>query len=413
MDQATFDFVTRPAAATADRCGFEIGWDHACHGLAPPPVLLAAPSAIAQGWQAARAVFGHRSRSSTPALRQWLALRLESWEQGLHYDLATLSAADLARMAVRRCPVLRQPLGGGSQDALGAAHLCLDPLRGHGGGRTVMLSRAAAQAADGLGLAEVLQRARAAATAAGSTHPGDAHNVPAPLGVGDDASHAASPGAPLDAPAWRRLAVLRSFATPLPFAVAVGLPLVLLPPPGVQPCNAVQRLQVLLTLQFASPGWAARLRRLAATLTDPAQRHDLHLLVGALAPRVLEAETAARSEQRPQPAWREMLEDAWLHERVLRRWQAWVLGLGEAGAHRMLQRLQQIGAQAGACSTPCTLPPGSTSHPSQSPPAARAGLSAASARRGPRDRLPPAQSPRHGVPLRPQPSWTGLGLLTN
>jgi hypothetical protein len=343
MDQATFDFATRPAAATTDRCGFELGWDHACHGLVPPPALLATPTPVAQGWQAARAVFGPRGRASPPALRQWLALRLQAWQQGLPFDRAGLGVADLARLAVRRCPVLRRPLGGAPQDALAAVHACLDPVRGHGPGRTVMLSRAAWRATDGLGVQALLRRAREA------EQPGRVADVaPSPA---DASQVGAEGGARLDASAWRRLAVLRSFATPLPFAVAAGLPLVLLPPPGVRPCNPVQALQTLLTLQFAHPGWAGRLRRLAATLADPAQRQDLHLLVGALAPRVLEAGQAAASPD-AQTRLREALEDAWLHERVLRRWQAWVLGLGEAGTQTLLQRLETIAVREGMPGAP-------------------------------------------------------------
>jgi hypothetical protein len=42
MDQATFSFPTFTAAPTepADRIGFDIGWDHAHHGLVPPAELL-------------------------------------------------------------------------------------------------------------------------------------------------------------------------------------------------------------------------------------------------------------------------------------------------------------------------------------------------------------------------------------
>ena len=36
---------------------------------------------------------------------------------------------------------------------------------------------------------------------------------------------------------------------------------------------------------------------------------------------------------------RQALEDAWLHERVQRRWQHFVLSLGENGVERLLERI--------------------------------------------------------------------------
>ena len=107
------------------------------------------------------------------------------------------------------------------------------------------------------------------------------------------------------------------------------MPLALLPPAGVRPVNAVQRLQLLVTLQFAAPGWSERTRDIAARLPAHTLRHDFNLFVGALAPRVLEAGPDTRAVRRA-------LEDAWLHERVQRRWQHFVFSLGEAGVEALL-----------------------------------------------------------------------------
>ena len=60
MTQATLELDT-PAADAADRTGFDIGWDHAHHGLVPPAELLHEGTPVCQGWLAGRAVFGRRT----------------------------------------------------------------------------------------------------------------------------------------------------------------------------------------------------------------------------------------------------------------------------------------------------------------------------------------------------------------
>jgi hypothetical protein len=87
----------------------------------------------------------------------------------------------------------------------------------------------------------------------------------------------------------------------------------------------------LLTLQFMTPGWSARTRAIAELLPAHTLRQDYNLFIGALAPRVLEAG--------PQPAAvRRALEDAWLQERVQRRWQHLVLSLGETATAALIDR---------------------------------------------------------------------------
>jgi hypothetical protein len=108
-----------------------------------------------------------------------------------------------------------------------------------------------------------------------------------------------------------------------------------LPPNRVRLLNAVQGLQALVTQAFAAPGWAARCARIAALLPAHTLRHDFNLFVGAMAPRVLAAPASG------QPL-REALEDAWLHERVQRRWQHLVLSLGEAGVEALLDRVAEM-----------------------------------------------------------------------
>ncbi len=329
------------AHAHADDTGFGIGWDHAHHGLVPPPELLLEGTPIGQGWRAGRAVFSGRSRP-WPAgrfVRQWLALRIAAWREGVPLDLATVTPNHLAQIDVRACPVRRVPLGGATgtahtanaADAKHATHadaatyaaqtanaaqvVRLNPQAAYAAGNLAVLSRAAARAWQGLGVADLVRRARAAEAA-------------------EALEHACADGAvdALDAVAWWRLATLRSLATPLPAAEAARLPLAALPPNRVRVLNAGQALQVLLTLRLAHTDWCARIGAVSAMLPAHSLRTDFNLWVGALAPRLLEAQAQGRDLARA-------LEDAWLGERVLRRWQHFVSSLGELACEPLVRRL--------------------------------------------------------------------------
>jgi hypothetical protein len=315
-NQATLELIARPDACAApnittaaDATGFDIGWDHAHHGLVPPAELLLDGTPIGQGWRAGRAVFGRRTLSTGRATRQWLALRTLAWRQGIPFEGQQVSAHYLAQLHspqhAPHCPVLRCPLGGpaGHADALVVERL--NPQAGYAAGNLAVMSHAAAQARAGVDVLEALRRAMRAQLCG-------------------------EPVAGLNAAAWWRLAALRAFATPLPFHEAARLPLAVLPPNRVRLLNAAQGLQALVTRLFLTPGWAARTRALAQLLPAHTWRQDFNLFVGALAPRVLEAGTEPM-------ALRRALEDAWLLERVQRRWQHFVLSLGEAATEALLQ----------------------------------------------------------------------------
>lgn len=310
MHQATLNLDT-PAADACERAGFEMGWDHAHHGLVPPPGLLLPHTPICQGWMAGKAVFGGRTLGASRSVRLWLALRLLAWRQGVGFEGQQVTAHYLGQIHAERCPVLRQPLGGAADSPLASAISRLNPQAGYAAGNLATLSRQAAQA---LATVDVMDAVRLARRA--------------------EMDGAAADG--LAAAAWWRLAALRAFATPLPFFEAARLPLALLPPNRVRVLNAVQGLQVLVTLQFATPGWSARTRALGAMLPAHTLRHDFNLFVSALVPRVLEAGHDAKSLRRA-------LEDAWLNERVQRRWQHFVLSLGEAGTESLLERAAAAG----------------------------------------------------------------------
>ncbi|KPF52826.1 hypothetical protein D621_10950 [beta proteobacterium AAP51] len=315
MNQATLEltapnagtaaFQANPGATAAEATGFDIGWDHAHHGLVPPPELLLEGTPIGQGWRAGRAVFGRRTLPTGRATRQWLALRTGAWRQGLPFEGQQVTAHYLGQLHTEHCPVLRRPLGGAAGQADAAVIERLNPEAGYAAGNLAVMSQAAAQARAGVTVLEALRRATRA-----------------------QLSGEAVQG--LDAAAWWRLAALRAFATPLPFHEAARLPLAVLPPNRVRLLNAAQGLQALVTRQFMAPGWAARTRALAQLLPAHTLRQDFNLFVGALAPRVLEAGTEPR-------ALRRALEDAWLLERVQRRWQHFVLSLGETATEVLLE----------------------------------------------------------------------------
>ena len=322
MHQATLnlELPAADAAVAADaadvvyafgRIGFELGWDHAHHGLVPPPGLLLPDTPICQGWMAGKAVFGGRTLAAGRSVRQWLALRLQAWRQGVSFEDQQVTAHYLGQIHAERCPVLRQPLGGAANSLLAGEVARLNPQAGYAAGNLATLSHQAAQALASVGVVEAVRRARRA-----------------------EQDGAAVDG--LDAAAWWRLATLRAFATPMPFFEAARLPLAMLPPNRVRVLNAAQGLQLLVTLQFTKPGWSARARTLGAMLPAHTLRHDFNLFISALAPRVLEAGTEA-------PALRRALEDAWLNERVQRRWQHFVLSLGEAGTEALLERAAAAG----------------------------------------------------------------------
>jgi hypothetical protein len=303
MTQAKLELDTPPAQA-ADRTGFDIGWDHAHHGLVPPAELLHAGTPVCQGWIAGRAVFGQRVLATHRATRLWLQLRLLAWRHGIAFETQQVTPNFLAQIHTPECPVLRLPLGGAASDPAAAQVERLNPDATYAAGNLAVISRQAARVRDGVDVAEAVRRARRA-EAGGEPESG------------------------LDAAVWWRLAALRSYATPLPFHEAARLPLAVLPPNRVRLLNAVQGLQALVTRLFAAPGWSMRTRALGALLPEHTLRHDFNLFVGAIAPRVLEAGAETQSVRRA-------LEDAWLNERVQRRWQHLVFSLGPAGVEALL-----------------------------------------------------------------------------
>ena len=309
MNQALLELpVAQPHPA--DRGAFDIGWDHARHGLVPPAEMLHAETPVFQGWTAGKAVFGRRTRINNQNTRQWLTLRLRAWREGVLFDEQTLTPNYLGQIQSQHCPVLRTALGGASGSPDCAVIERINSQAGYAAGNLVVLSEQAATARRGLDLRQLVRTARQSETTGEAVQ-----------GLG--------------AAAWWRLAALTSFAQPLPLVEAAALPMAVMPPNRVRLLNAAQGLQALLTQTFASKGWSTRCLALAHRLPAHTLRQDFNLFVGAMAPRVLEADDAPRAR-------RLALEDAWLHERVQRRWQHFILSLGEHGTQALLSAAAEM-----------------------------------------------------------------------
>ena len=301
MAQTLLAFESHPADL---QTGFDIGWDHARHGLLPPPQQWLDGNPLDQGWRAGKACFGERTLGASRRVRLWLSLRLHAWQRGRAFERAEVTPHYLGQIEVALCPIIRCTL---VQADMSVDRVC--DRAGYAAGNLAMMSTQANRAKAAIGWDEALKRA----------------------GQADAAEDGRVDG--LDAAEWWRLAVLMSFVTPLPHAQAACLPLRVLPPNRLRLLNPVQGLQALVTRELARPDGTRRLRALAALLPNDVLRLDFHRFLSALLPRRIEAGQGA-------DAWvlRQALEDAWCDARVNRCWQRFALQLDEAVIERLLQR---------------------------------------------------------------------------
>ncbi|TDM09331.1 MAG: hypothetical protein C4K60_08585 [Ideonella sp. MAG2] len=339
MTQATLPFAddtSSPSARqAADRCGFALGWDHARHGLLPPAAHLLPQNPLRQGWEAGRAAFGSRTIAATPAVQAWLALRLDAWQHGRHFEEVQVTPHYLAQLWVERCPITRRPLQALQGLATAASEdpaWLAEPARiarlqgeaGYAAGHLAVISQRAAQAMSGKRWDDARLMAVLAAAHA------------------DTAVSAAAPASDelegLNSAAWTRLATLMSYVTPLPHEVAAAIPLRVLPPNRLRLLNPIQGLQLLITRQIARPGFAARLGQLAAWLPGITLQRDFHKVVHGLLPRAWDGGRPLTDAQ-----WRDRLEDAWADPRLMRSWQRFALQLSAEQAEALVQRAAKAG----------------------------------------------------------------------
>lgn len=330
---------THPAATAAansgqaphhlERSGFEIGWDHARYHLTPPVAHLHAASPVRQGWQAGRAAFGGRTLKAGAAARQWLGLRLAAWQHGQAFEAVQVTPHFIKQIDASHCPITRAPLllaTGGDHDAVVQR---LNPHAAYAAGNLAVTSRAAGQARAGLDCHALMAKAHAALDACDRQLDGHSAEV------------------------WQRLAVLASFATPLPHGVAATVPLRVLPPNRVRVINPVQALQVMLTLQFTQGGYARRLLTLAALLPSrPGSRSgsdsgsDLRQTFQIFMHTLLARRLNAGQNLGP-AATRQAMEDSWADTLVNRRWQRLALRLTPADCELLLERASRRGLCVG------------------------------------------------------------------
>ncbi len=303
-----------------EHIGFELGWDHAHHGITPPAPYALEPSPLRNGWSAGSATFGNRTLTPTVAVRQWLQLRLHAWLRGRSVELFQVTPHYLRQLATTHCPVTREALASAPEST---GHASIDRVRhdaGYAGGNLAMMSARAhvAKAAHGFESAVVVARRLEAQAARG---------------------HAAAPQHDgLNATQWGRIAVLCSYVEPLPHARACGLPMLILPPNRLRLFNPVQALQAFISRQLQSAGWSQRINAVEALLHGTAARRAFRSFFQTLLPRVLEA---GRPTDPQRARW--AIEDAWGHALVMQRWVRFASMLSAAQCESLVQRAMAEG----------------------------------------------------------------------
>ncbi len=315
--------VDMPFAAQDDirQIAASIGRDHAEHALRPPVDLLLAEPALRRGWESGRLAYAGRHRSATPQVRLWLALRLQAWQEGRHFEQLEVTPHYLVQLTASVCPVTRETLAPPSAQA--GAEQCSDSRSGQA--QLSRINHDAAYAAGNLAsLSHTAALAKAElrwneALACASACRGASHDQPAARRAG------------LSANAWGRLGVLMSFVTALPHERAARLPLLVLPPNRLRLLNPVQGLQALVTLQLARSGWSQRMPAFEALLPSDNARRDFKTFFMRLLTQALAAGRPDNAQ-----AWRWALEDAWHDPQLQQYWTSFALQLGPTQCERLL-----------------------------------------------------------------------------
>jgi hypothetical protein len=318
MAEALRSFLPTDSQAAATDTGFELGWDHARYGLTPPTEHLVSGNPLRQGWEAGRAAFGRRTRECNVNARRWLALRLNAWLHGRHFEPLTVTPNFLGQIDTPVCPITREALSSVRGETIEAqiTRVCDDA--GYAAGNLMVMSARAAAAKGELDFEEAVAHAEGSRSQAGLPW--------------------SRTQAELNPTQWARLAVLLSFVTPLPHARAASLPLLVLPPNRLRVLNPIQGLQTLVTLLLAKSGWSQRLPKLEALMPNAGARRELRAFFMVYMPRVI----AAGRPDEP-TGWRRALEDAWRHPLVQSHWKRFALQLDAAACDTVLKRAIEAG----------------------------------------------------------------------
>jgi hypothetical protein len=292
------------AQGGADAVAWQIGFDHARHGLPLPAAHLHPGSPLYAGWQAALARRLTRHRDPNSNQRRHLMLRLQAWLEGVAFEDQLLTPHYLQQLDASHCPVTRAALHDEQGHAQQRRWVRLRQHEGYAAGHLAVLSATAANALKGRSLAELNALAR-------------------------QALRQAEPLEGLEANQWARLASLVACVSPEADPLAVAA---VLPPNRLQMAHTSQALQAWLTRQMGHAGWSQRLQALHDRLSGVPQRQAATLLAAALAPHAL-CLPMDGIERR----W--ALEDLWLDARVQRRWQAFIALVSPLTLERLLREL--------------------------------------------------------------------------
>jgi hypothetical protein len=264
-----------------------------------------------------QALFDTLPSPAMPAQRWW-RLQGDARRRGRTVEPLLVTPRFLARIDTDRCPVTRVPLGPRSA-------------------RVVPLRQDASVAAGHL---VTLGPLAAAVCVDGPVHSWSAAwDVAERLSVpasGPVSLPASSQDAGLDAMAWRRLAVLRSFVQALTPAQAGSLPLLVLPPPRLRVLSPVQALQIAATLALRGVDRAVRLLKLVNLTSD----EDLRLALRVFLLTLL-ARCPSDLDLMNKADFRLALEDLWRDALLQRRWQRLALRLTDESASSLLQRARR------------------------------------------------------------------------
>lgn len=310
--------ITPLRAVPQGDTGFELGWDYAHYGTVPPAEHLHPLSPVRQGWEAGREIFGRRTLQSNRFVRKWLQLRLNAWLRGRVFEESQVNPTFLRQIDVPVCPVTRETLTHGTGELSDASVDRVFNDAAYAAGNLAVMSARANRAKNAYGADDAMAFVRQ--IEAGR------------LGQIDG----------LSAEQWARIAVLTSFATPMPHAKAAILPLLVLPPNRLRVLNPVQSLQVMLSLQFTRRGHARRCAALAGLMPSYEARHAFNTFMHTLLARRLAAGriTDAMGE-------RQAVEDLWRDPLVNQRWQRLALRLTADDCERIGRLAAERGLAGG------------------------------------------------------------------
>jgi hypothetical protein len=300
MTLNTFQTFTDAATDPAHQpdTGFELGWDYAHYGTVPPADHLHPLSPVRQGWEAGRDSFGRRTLQANRFTRKWLQLRLNAWSRGRVFEGQQVNPAFLRQIDVAVCPVTREVLTHGTGELSDASVDRVFNDAAYAAGNLAVMSTRANHAKSAYGVDDAMAFVRQIEVGR--------------LGQIDG----------LSAEHWARIAVLTSFATPMPHARAANLPLLVLPPNRLRVLNPVQSLQVMLSLQFTRAGHARRCAALAGLMPTAETRYAFNAFMHTLLARRLAAGRIADAV-----AERHAVEDVWRDPLINQRWQRLALRL--------------------------------------------------------------------------------------